>query len=527
MTVLSVLTVTAVWISCGSPGGRSIEQPPKAAAPAPVSSEASTGKLIDVFETLVPRILDDAGVPGAGVAVVHQGRIVYQRGFGYADKDKKQMVGDTTGFNIGSISKTVAAWGVMKLVEDGKLELDAPVSNYLTRWQLPKSEHNASGVTVRRLLSHTAGLSLHGYPGFGPEDTLPSLEESLSGKTNGAGSVELIMAPGTEWKYSGGGYTLAQLLVEEITGVPFARYMRESVLRPLGMKNSDYDLTAEILASSATCYDGWGNATANPRFTAQAAAGLHTTIADLARFAAAGLSGPAGARPGRGVLRPESIALMLAAAPATDGEYGLGYAIDSLPDGSKSTGHGGANRGWHAYFTTVAKTGEGIVVTTNGDNGSAVHMQIRCAWTKWLTGSFPAGDRCKKPVLLPVVRALSSGSGEQARDVYLHCKNNLADQYFFSENQLNRVGYQLLAHKRVADAIVIFQLNVSEYPDAFNTHDSLGEAYLLAGKRELSLASYRKSLELNPNNEHARQIIEKLDSTPSPVPANSASPDPG
>lgn len=113
----------------------------------------------------------------------------------------------------------------MKLVETGAIDLDEPVSRYLSRWQLPETECDNEGVTMRRLLSHTVGLSLHGYPGFHPDEPLPTLEESLSGATDGAGAVYLVREPGSEWEYSGGGYTLAQLIIEEITGQPFAEYM--------------------------------------------------------------------------------------------------------------------------------------------------------------------------------------------------------------------------------------------------------------------------------------------------------------
>ena len=135
-----------------------------------------------------------------------------------------------TGFNIDSISKTIAAWGVMKLVEEGKIDLDAPAENYITRWKLPESDFDSKKVTVRRLLSHTAGLSLHGYPGWTANDRLSTIEESLDGRNNGPGRVEMIIKPGTKWKYSGGGYTILQLIVEEVTGQKFEDYMQTQVL---------------------------------------------------------------------------------------------------------------------------------------------------------------------------------------------------------------------------------------------------------------------------------------------------------
>src|SRR5262245_43778272 len=158
-------------------------------------------------------------VPGVGLAIVRDGKLAWALGCGWADVAAEREATEETVFNIGSISKTVASWGLMKLVEEKKLALASPVVT--RRWQLPASEFDAKGVTLRRLLSHTAGLSLHGYPGFWPPKELPSLEASLSGDTNGAGDVHLEAVPGTRWKYSGGGYTLAQLLLEEASGTSF------------------------------------------------------------------------------------------------------------------------------------------------------------------------------------------------------------------------------------------------------------------------------------------------------------------
>ena len=129
---------------------------------------ASLSELLDKLDAEAPGWLEQASVPGAAVAVIRNGEVVATRGYGFADVAKSIPVTPTTGFNIGSISKTIAAWGVMTLVERGELDLDAPVETYLTRWHFPESEFDEKGVTIRRLLSHTAGLSLHGYPGWGP-----------------------------------------------------------------------------------------------------------------------------------------------------------------------------------------------------------------------------------------------------------------------------------------------------------------------------------------------------------------------
>ena len=188
-------------------------------------------------------------MPGAAVGIIHEGEIWMKRGFGYADVASGRRVDASTAFNIGSISKTVAAWGVMKLVQAGDLDLDAPASRYLTRWQLPESAFDHDGVTIRRMLSHTAGLSLSWYPGFQPGEPLPTVEESLSGATNGTGGLFVAHEPGSRWQYSGGGYTLAQL--EEVTKQPFAEYMEREVLELLGMHSTLGDTTLDDIDGEA------------------------------------------------------------------------------------------------------------------------------------------------------------------------------------------------------------------------------------------------------------------------------------
>ena len=133
------------------------------------------------LDSLVPALLAELATPGAAVALIRNGEVALARGYGWADREQRQRVTTSTLFNVGSISKTVAAWGLLKLVENGQLDLEVPVETYLTRWHLPPSEFDHDAVTLERLLSHTAGLRLHGYPGFEPDEPLPSVEQSLSG----------------------------------------------------------------------------------------------------------------------------------------------------------------------------------------------------------------------------------------------------------------------------------------------------------------------------------------------------------
>ena len=346
----------------------------------------------DSLELVVPRLMEKADVPGVAIALVQDGALTWTRGFGFADREKRTPVTSQTVFQVASISKSVAAWGVMTLAEQGQIDLDAPVERYLTRWHLPAADSGVydSEVTTRRLLSHTAGLSLHGYPGFDPDSgPLPTLEANLSGATNGAGDVHVAFRPGTRWEYSGGGFTILQLLVEERSGKSFVDYMRQAVLEPLGMHSSSYDWLPGLRARTAVAYDRAGRRLPNYRFTELAAAGLYTTAEDLGRFVAAGLTGPHGEPPGRGLLRPETIDVMYSPAPHSEGSngaYGFGQQLDTLPDGARLVMHGGSNRGWQLIWVAMPARRAGLVVLTNSDAGPAVYRPVMCAWLRSVDG---------------------------------------------------------------------------------------------------------------------------------------------
>jgi len=360
------------------------------------------------LQEFVPQLLEAYGVPGAAVGVIHKGETWMTKGFGSANRELQQPVTNRTAFNIGSISKTVAAWGVMRLVESGEIDLNAPVSEYLTRWELPPSEFDHDAVTVRRLLSHTAGLSLHGYPGFHPSEPLPTVEESLSGATNGPGGVFVAHAPASRWQYSGGGYTLAQLIIEEVTGVPFGEYMKSTVLEPLGMTSSSYVWDESIDQIVAAPYGSAGERIDGQRFTAMAAAGLQTTLDDFTRFALASVASLDGSGGTGGVLSVETLQLMHTPVEPSD-DYGIGYSVNDL-GGVRLVGHGGANAGWMARLQVDPASGDGIVIMTNGSNGGAVHGAISCLWRLWRFGT-----GCDAPPELPVripVETLRTYQGE-------------------------------------------------------------------------------------------------------------------
>jgi CubicO group peptidase (beta-lactamase class C family) len=341
--------------------------------------------LVQAVEGSARQALASSATPGLAVALVHHGQVIWAAGYGVADRTTGQPVTAATRFQAASLSKPVTAWGVLRLVGSGRVGLDDPIVGHLRRWRPPLSPFDADGVTVRRLLSHTAGLSVHGYVGQTPDRPLPSIVASLSGETGDGFPVELLEAPGRRWLYSGGGYSVLQLLVEELTGRPFADYLQAEVLAPLGMTASSFQWSRTF--ETARPHDAGGRAIPDFVFAEQAAAGLVTTAPDLARFLAAALAGPRGEPPGRGVLSPAGVGLALTAAPGTEGRWGLGYGLGLTPGGDRLAYHEGANRGWRAGLALLLDRRAGIAVLANGDAGSD---PIDAVVQQWLALATPS-----------------------------------------------------------------------------------------------------------------------------------------
>jgi len=297
-------------------------------------------------------------------------------------------------FQVASLSKWITAWGIFTLVEAGKLDLDKPVSQYLTRWKLPAGSFDNDGVTIRRLLSHTAGLTDGlGYAGFKPGLPLQRLEDSLTRAADASpgaeGAVRVGIKPGSEFKYSGGGYTLLQLLIEEVSGQSFDAYMKTHVLDRLGMERSTFRLADAEAEDVAEFYDGRGARAIHFRFTATAAASLYTTSSDMTRFLQAHVPGPNGELPGRGVLKPATLIEMRQPHAAEFGAdiWGLGTILFAPnKQGSFIIGHDGNNE---PAINTAARfdpdTGDGIIVLETGKKLLAT--RIASEWVFWQSGN--------------------------------------------------------------------------------------------------------------------------------------------
>lgn len=339
------------------------------------------------FMNAATNLINSSNAGNAVFAVVEAGSV-----HGVHAVSVGEGVDVNTVFQTASLSKWITAWGVMALVQQGKLDLDAPVGTYLTRWALPESKFDNNKVTVRRLLSHTAGLTDGlGYAGFAPGAAVQSLEESLKrpadASPGASGTVKVGYEPGSEWRYSGGGYAILQLLIEEVSGESFEGFMQRIIFRPLGMVRSSYGWTPAEGSTLATFYDTDSKPSTHYRFSAVAATSLYTSVSDLTRFVQAHLPGKNGEPIGRGVLAPATIKEMWRPHASKYGEdiWGLGTILyASNNDGGFVVGHDGKNE---PAINTAARlnpaTGNGIVVLETGN--PLLATQLAGEWVFWET----------------------------------------------------------------------------------------------------------------------------------------------
>ena len=533
-------------------------------------------------------------VPGLSIAVVKDFKIEWARSFGVKDIDTKDPVTTETLFQAGSISKPVAAMVALKRVQEGKISLDESINNKLQTWKLPDNEFTAKKkVTLANLLSHTGGTTVHGFPGYATGAKIPTLAQVLDGtEPANTAAVRVDMEPGTRFRYSGGGTTIAQLAIMDIEKKPFPQIARETVLGPLKMTNSTYNqpLPDDWTKKAASGHRGDGSIVPGKIhvYPEMAAAGLWSTPTDLAKFAIEVQLSYAGRS--NKILTKEMIEKMVT--PFME-DAGLGFFIDKRGN-AVYFGHDGADAGFRAMMVMNRDKGFGAVVMANSDNGQILPEVVRGIareynWDEFLppvseiisleatkldeyTGRFrinpdrvltiareegklfatPTGDpkfellpvadgtfiRRDQPVkytfvagalqlspprgpamTAPKVSAetlvpyehVGAGNISKAMEAYREIKKTTPANAAVSEERLNRVGYGFLRTKKLPEAIAYFKLNVEFYPNSFNVYDSLGEAYMANSDKELAIANYKKSLELNPKNTHAAEMLKKLE----------------
>ncbi|MEJ5361229.1 MAG: serine hydrolase domain-containing protein [Spirochaetota bacterium] len=321
-------------------------------------------------------------IPGANIAMIRQGKIAWVKAYGYADKEKAIPMRLETICRVESISKSVTAWGVMRLIYEGKISLDKPIENYFTTWKFPPAAFSSKSITVRHLLSHSAGLPL-GTIGvrYSPDEKKPTLRESLYK------DAVVISVPGT-FSYSNTGFNILELLIEEVTKLSFADYMKHKILNPLGLKHSDYrwDDSFEPFPNGYTL-----NGKPIPAYVypEKGAGGLFSTVEDIAQFVIAGMT--SFNNNGNKIMSDEYIQKLYQPAVKIPGLYGMafpwygfGHFIEISKHNIKAVSHGGQGTGWMTHFHSIPQTGDGIVILTNSQRSWPFFAYILNDWAQWI-----------------------------------------------------------------------------------------------------------------------------------------------
>lgn len=490
-----------------------------------------SGDSIPVGENQAPlrldlhKLMELYNVPGLSVAVIDDFKIAWAKGYGVMQAGGTTPVTPHTLFMAGSIAKTPTAMAALSLVENGQLSLDENVNNRLKTWKVPDNAFTAQQkVTLRRILSHTAGLTVHGFPGYAVGAPRPTLVQVLNGE-NPANTVpvRVDLTPGTKWRYSGGGVLVEQQLLMDVTGKPFPQLMRERVFDKIGMDDSTYEQPLPPTWAAHAASGTYANGSAVPGkwhiYPEMAAGGLWTTPIDLARFAI----DVALSRQGKSnrVLSEAIAREMLKPQVDRVGEIALGnnQHVDRmglgffLGDATRPDlfGHIGDDEGFQAMLLMFADTGQGAVIMANSDNGILLgdYLLAKIAqeygWKRYVPS-----DRRQVGASAALLLTSRERGMPATIQTYRQLKQANSSLYAVNAETLIGLGYALYTENKLQDAIEMMKLAVQEYPNYWNAYDSLGEMYAHAGKKQLAIQNYKKSLELNPGSRSGSDALKAL-----------------
>lgn len=461
---------------------------------------AQDGNVPERTSKLIESLMHSAEVPGLSIAAIDQGKVQWVGSFGVKDTRSGEKVDARTVFPAASLSKAVFAYAVLKLADGGQLDLDAPLSKYIPAY-VP-SDDRVNRITARHVLTHRTG-----FPNW-----------RRSGRP-----LIIHFNPGERFSYSGEGFVYLQLAVEKIVGQPLDAFMKKTVFIPLEMTDSSYvwqekyegmavagHTEAGLAAKLSKTVEGASpiNGAGGPA----AASTLLTTATDYAKFLIAVMNGTG--------LKPTTVHQMLTTQSEVDAScsncigrlsgrvsesisWGLGVGLTRTPHG-QSFWHWGDNGDVKAFMTGSQGSKKGVVIFTNSANGMMIVPDI----ADEVMGETPAAfewihyERYDSPRMKLYHAILDSGIDEALKQYKAGPPHN--------EDDMNRLGLRLLRTNKLKEAIRTLELNVEAFPKSANAWDSLAEAYMIGG-RELAIMSYRKSLQLNPDNREGAENLKKLE----------------
>lgn len=434
--------------------------------------------------------------------VAENGKVIHKQGYGLANMEWNIPNTPDTRFRLGSITKQFTAALTLQLIEQGKLKLDGKISDYLPDYRKDIGQK----VTIHHLLTHTSGIpSYTSQPGFfenvsrNPYKVADFVAKYASG--------DLEFEPGSKHVYNNSGYFLLGAIIERVTGKTYEQALKENILDPAGMKNTGYDHHNPLIPKRAAGYrktaDGYENALYLDMTIPYAAGAMYSTVEDLFLWDQALYADK--------LLSAQSKTLMFK--PFLQ-DYAYGWVVRNASFKQNDQpvqviGHGGGINGFSTVIQRFPAEKNVIVLLDNtGQNVGRLSDTI---------GKILYNQPYEPPkmsIIALLDKTINEKGIEAAIAQYRELKAKQSATYEFAETELNQLGYQLLRSGKVKEAVQIFKLNVEAYPQAFNTYDSLAEAYRTLNERELAISNYKKSLELNPKNTNAVDMLKRLETGP-------------
>ncbi len=443
----------------------------------------------------------DYGQFNGSVLVVDKGQVIYKKGFGMANMEWDIANTPDTKHRLGSITKQFTAMLIMQLVAEGKLDLQATVSKYLPDY----SKVNGDKITIHQLLTHTSGTPNYtSFPNFFKE--LSRNPYTPTEMVKMFADSTLTFTPGEKFAYSNSGYILLGAIIEKVTGKTYEQVLQEKIFNPLNMKNTGFDHHSTILKKRASGYEMKGSKAENAPYidmsTPYAAGSLYSTVEDLFLWDQTLYTEK---------LLPKKYMDMMYEKyiPAFGQYYGYGWEVGNMPIGNTKDSvdiiaHSGGINGFNTFITRMPKERATVILLNN--TGGAPLDDITIAINGILHGAtydFPKRSFANSLVNEIMDKDLKAG-------LAFYEKNKGSKEYSYSENEMNRAGYDLLREGKKEEAAAVFKLNVEAFPKSSNVYDSYGEALMEQGKNELAIANYKKSIELNPANQNGIDMLKKL-----------------
>ena len=479
----SLLATVAVTVLVSGPG---------LAAGAPPRSARSAA-----IDALVSRYAE-LGLFNGSALVAERGSVILKKGYGLANEEWRIPNQPDTVFRLGSVTKQFTSMLVLQLVDEGKLALDARLSDVLPYYR----KDTGSRITIHNLLNHTSGIPNYTTPTFFAESARShfTVEQFVTKFCSG----ELEFDPGSRFAYSNSGYYALGAVVERVTGKPYGEVLAQRITKPLGMRSTRLDDAVSVIEHRAAGYQRDGQALGNAPFldmTAAFSAGaLVSTVEDLYLWDQALYAGT--------LLSPKLTKAMFT--PGL-GDYAYGWGVREAPIGPGKAnrtviGHDGGIYGFESLIRRIVDERH-LVVLLDNHRGSSLR-EIYDGIADILYGRTPPPP--KRPIGEALARTIAASGVAAAIAQYREAKRSEPDAWDFSETQLNLLGYALLGERKVEDAIAVFKLNAEAFPQSGNVYDSLAEALAAAGQKEQAIKNYARSLELDPTNRNAADQLAKL-----------------